>query len=340
MKNSVICITGGHLTPALAVIEEIKCQGHRWNMVFLGRSQAFEAGESPTHERRLVEALGVAFYELTTGRGAGLCKVPIGFLQSLFLLLRYRPSAVLTFGGYVALPVAIAAWILGIPVVTHEQTGALGLTNGIIARFARRVLQASESGVPLRRGLFSPSDRPSFAVDDTRPILYITGGSTGAQSLNALIFPIISKLTHTWTVIHQVGTFDKRKAPTPTSRYVIAEYFDVADLAWIYHHAVLVIGRSGANTVAEVAAIGIPALFIPLPWAPAAEQIRNAQSLARIGAAVVVEQETLTSGSFFTHIKTTMQSIEEMKKRARMVAKTYPHDGASVIVKELESILS
>lgn len=333
-------MTGGHLTPALAVIEEIKRQEYRWNMVFLGRSQAFEAGESPTHERRLVEALGVAFHALTTGRGAGLCKAPIGFFQALYWLLRYRPAVVLSFGGYVALPVAPAAWMLGIPVVTHEQTGELGLANRIIASFARKVIQAHEAGVPIRRGLFFPPKRPSFAVDASRPILYLTGGSTGARSLNELVFPLIAELTRSWTVIHQVGAIDGKAAPEPSSHYVVAGYFEVADLAWMYHHAALVIGRSGANTVAEVAAIGIPALFIPLPWAAGGEQKKNAQTLEREGAAIVLDQETLDSDTLLSHIRITMESIAVYRERARLVAKKYPRDGARNVVREVARIIS
>lgn len=341
MKNPTMCITGGHLTPALAVIEEIKRQGYRWNIVFLGRSQAFEAGESPTHERRLVEALGVAFHALTTGRGAGFCKAPIGFFQALYWLLRYRPVVVISFGGYVALPAATAAWMLGIPVVTHEQTGGLGLANRIIARFARTMFRVNESGIPIRRGLFSPPARPpSFAVDASRPILYITGGSTGARSLNSLVFPIVSELTRDWTVIHQVGAIDGKTVPPPSSHYVVAGYFEVADLAWIYHHAALVVGRSGANTVAEVAAIGIPALFIPLPWAAGGEQKKNAQTREREGAAIVLDQETLDSDTLLSHIRITMESIAVYRKRARLVAKKYPRDGARNVVREVARIIS
>lgn len=336
MKKPIICITGGHLTPALAVIEEIQRQSLPWKIFFIGRSHAFEDGRSPAHEERLVRALGVEFHALMTGRqGPSMWKFPFGLFQSFFLLASYRPTAVLSFGGYIALPVAIGAWILRIPIITHEQTQYLGLANRIIARFARRVILARESGVPIRRGLFDPPKHPTFPIDWKLPLIYITGGSTGAASLNALVYPLIGELTKTYTVIHQVGSGDKSRWPVAVGRYVVAQYFDTEDVAWIYAHAALVIGRAGANTVAEVSALGLPALFIPLPWAAGNEQYFNASRLEKLGAALVVNQRTLTPASFLTHIVLMLQHINSYRQAARRVAKEYPQSGARYIVDEI-----
>lgn len=357
MKQPIICITGGHLTPAIAIIEEIKRQRLPWEMIFIGRRHAFEGGGSPAHEERLVGALGVQFHALITGRlqrswstltFLSLLKVPIGFVQAVVLLLRYRPTVVVSFGGYIALPVVITAWMVGIPVFTHEQTEDLGLANTIIARFARRVLVACESGVPIRRALFEPPPQPSFLVDTKHSIIYMTGGSTGARTLNALVFPLVAKLLQTYTVIHQVGASDVSKAQwikdslsqNEQSRYVVADYFDPPDVAWIYRHASLLIGRAGANTVAEAAAIGIPALFMPLPWAAGDEQVKNARRLAGKGMAVVLEQKNLTGEDFFNHIRDMMRTIHQYKKAAKAVAKNYPRDGAYTVVKEIERIVA
>lgn len=357
MKQPIICITGGHLTPALAVIEEVRRRSLPWKIVFIGRSHAFEGGGSPAHEKRLVGALGVVFHALITGRlqrswstltFLSLCKVPIGFVQAVVLLLRYRPTVVVSFGGYIALPVVAAAWIVGIPVFTHEQTEDLGLANTIIARFARRVVLARETGVPIRRALFEPPAKPSFLVDTKHPILYMTGGSTGAQTLNALVFPLVAKLLQTYTVIHQVGASDVSNAQRVKDslsqheqpRYVFADYFDPPDVAWIYRHASLIIGRAGANTVAEAAAIGVPALFVPLPWSAGDEQAKNARRLAGAGMAVVLEQKNLREEALLHHIRDMMHVIHQYKKAAESVAKTYPRNGAYTVVKEIERIVA
>lgn len=377
MKQITLCITGGHLTPALAVIEEIRRQNINWNMLFIGRSHAFGGGGGPTQEERLIKAYAIPFHALFTGRqGFSLWKFPIGFFQSFFLLVSYRPAAVLSFGGYIALPVAIAAFLLKIPIITHEQTRGLGLANRIISRFARRVIFSNTSGVPLRRALFTPPEKPSFSIDSKFPILYVSGGSTGASSLNALVYPLIAELTKTYTVVHQVGSGDKSthstlrpkgrsmlrvdterrfllrakarsltpsnvsKAPVAVGRYVVAQYFDTQDVAWIYAHAALVIGRAGANTVAESAALGVPALFIPLPWSSGNEQMNNARVLEREGMAVVVKQEELSCGSLMSEIEKIMEHIGEYKKSAEKVAKVYPRDGAEKVVITIRSMLS
>lgn len=344
MKQPIICITGGHLTPAIAVMEEIKRRKPLWKLIFIGRSQAFEGGESPAHEERLVKALGVPFYALMTGRqGPSMWKFPFGLFQSFFLLASYRPTAVLSFGGYIALPVAIGAWILRIPIITHEQTEDLGLANRIIARFARRVFLARESGVPLRSSLFHPPLHPSFPIDTQLPLIYITGGSTGAVSLNTFVYPNVEVLTRRYCVVHQVGTLSMAEAlrakealpKARRSRYIVVSYLDTADISWMYHHALLLIGRSGANTTAEVAALGLPALFIPLPWAAGNEQYLNAARLEKSRACLVVNQRTLTSASFLTHIVLMLQHINSYRQAARRVAKEYPQSGASFIVDEI-----
>jgi len=349
MKQITLCITGGHLTPALAVIEEIMRQNSNWNLLFIGRSHAFEGGGSPTQEERLIRAFGIPFHALFTGRqGPSLWKFPIGLFQSFFLLASHRPTAVLSFGGYIALPVAIGAWILRIPIITHEQTGGLGLANKIIARLAWRVIFSSESGMPLRRALFNPPEKPSFTVDTKPPILYVTGGSTGAASLNALVYPLIAELTKTYTVIHQVGSGGVSEALRVQEslsleakrRYVISDYFDESNLAWIYRHCSLLVGRSGANTVAEVAALGVPALFIPLPWSAGNEQMNNARRLVKEGMAVVMKQKKLASGILIRQIDEIMQTISQLRKAAGTVAKMYPHSGAEKVVTSIRSMLS
>lgn len=357
MKEPTICFTGGHLTPAVAVIEEIQKQHVSWRLMFVGRRQAFEGGGSPAYEERLMKFLGVPFYGLIAGRFPrswspvtifSLLKVPVGFIGALWILLWYRPTMIMSFGGYVALPVVLAAWLLGIGVITHEQTEDLGLANKIIARFARVVLLARKSGVPIRSMLFYPPEQTSFSIEGKHPFLYITGGSTGAQSLNALIFPVVNALTKSFTLVHQVGAGDLERArgiqeslsPETRSRYVIANYFDAADLAWIYHHASLLVGRAGANTVAEAAALGIPSLFIPLPWAAGDEQSKNAQKLVHEGMAVVCEQKSLTTRSLLIQIQDMMRSIKQYKNEAMRVAKNYPRDGAAMVVKEIQRLMT
>ena len=348
MNKYTLCVTGGHLTPALAVIEEIQTHHPAWDMFFIGRSQAFEGGGSPAQEERLIRALSIPFHPLFTGRqGSSLWKFPIGLFQSFFHLASNRPTVVLSFGGYIALPVAIAAWMLRIPIITHEQTDELGLANRIIARFARRVLLAREIGVPIRSTLFHPPVEPSFPIDATLPLIYITGGSTGATSLNSFVYPNIEKLTRKYCVIHQVGACSNAEAlrmkdalPKDLhSRYIVVPYLDTPDVAWMYHHAKLIIGRAGANTVAEVAALGLPALFVPLPWAAGDEQSLNAARLEKIGSAVVLDQRNLTPASFMMHAEKMLRNIHRHQSAALKEAKQVSRSAGSIIVSEIADII-
>ena len=355
MKQPLIAITGGHLTPALAVIEHIQRIHPDWKMVFIGRRNSFEGAAIQSEEERLVRALGIPFHGLTTGRFQrswspftvlSLLKIPLGMATAFLWLMRLRPSLILSFGGYIALPVVLAGKLLNVEIVTHEQTMDLGLSNRIIARMAMRVLLARDVGVPIRQSLFDPVPEPeqSYLSDTPFPILYITGGSTGAQSLNALIYPLLTGLSQSFHIIHQVGAQDLENArrvrngisPEYRSHYNPVGYIDVGQLSWIYHHAALLVGRSGANTTAEVAALGVPALFIPLPWAAGDEQRINAQTLVDEGMAVLLDQKTLTGETLAAQINSMMKSLPLYKKKAGEVANQYPCDGALRVVKAIE----
>lgn len=359
MKHALICITGGHITPALAVIEEIQRTHSDWSMMVIGRRHVFEGESVVSQEEQLVRALGVPFYALTTGRlqrvwtGVSLlslAKIPLGFVTALRSLMRARPTLILSFGGYIALPVVLAGAILHIPVVTHEQTAVLGFANSLIARLAQRVLLARDTGIPLRRRLLDSAHprKPSYVGVSSLPIIYITGGSTGALSLNSLIYPMLPVLCQSYVIIHQAGERNKDTAidlrrslpPEIQKNYIVTGYTDVDALSWIYRHASLVIGRSGANTVAEVSALGVPALFIPLPWSAGREQQKNAQTLVDVGMAVVMDQQTLSQEMLLTHITAMIHDIKRFKQAAAIVSTRCPRNGASNVVKAIEDSIA
>ena len=347
-----ILITGGHVTPAIALIDKLKQQGDA-DIVFIGRPQ----------EYHLITEKGIRFLPLMTGRVGrtftrhwlpSLLKIPFGFAAAMWYVLGERPSLVVSFGGYIAFPVALSAWILRVPILTHEQTRAAGLTNRIIGRIAKRVCVAYEdmigqfpkgkavyTGLPMRKELFAPSKTAPYpAREKTYPVLYITGGSLGAQSLNRLIYPIIAKLTQTWTVIHQVGAHslaDAKKIRDP--RYIAEAYISVEKLSWVLHHAVMVMGRSGANTTMELAALGKVAILIPLPWAGANEQQLNAEWLGRRGGAWVLPQKGLTPAKILSTIAAVWRDRGEYQKRATTLAPAIYRDGDTRMVREINALL-
>lgn len=347
MKKIVVC--GGHVTPALAVIDELP---RDIKVIFIGRKYALEGSVHPSAEYRLVQEKGITFLPLTTGRLQrkftfytipSLLKFPVGICQAFWYLLRERPRVILSFGGYIALPVAIAGWILSIPIVTHEQTLTVGLANRIIEKLAKRVcvafpgVRGEYTGLPMRRVLFKKQPSP-FAVVKGKPLLYITGGSTGAQSLNEFIYPLVPRLTKTYMVIHQTGKTSV--TPPVYNGYISREFLSVGELSWVLSRADIVIGRSGANTTLELAALANVAILVPLPWSAANEQLLQARWLAAHGGAVILEQSALTPGSFFTRIADVQKNYAILKHKAEGLSREIPRDGAKKLFEVVNSYLS
>jgi UDP-N-acetylglucosamine--N-acetylmuramyl-(pentapeptide) pyrophosphoryl-undecaprenol N-acetylglucosamine transferase len=360
-----IMITGGHVTPAIAVIDEIFSEKPSWNMVFVGRMTAFEGGGSFVQEQTVVEQKGIRFIPITTGRIqraftmhtiTSLIKIPFGLVQALSILKREKPDIVLSFGGYVAFPIVMAAALFRIPVVTHEQTRRPGLANRIISLLAHTVCVSFEdvnerfpkgktvyTGLPVRKEFFLPSSKDMLAVPyTTYPIIYITGGSTGSTSMNALLFPLVDRLVKEYIVIHQMGyqsatsgELVKHSLPYKTKdRYVIRDNFDAKTTAWIMQKASLVIGRAGANTVMELALLQKKTILIPLPWAGEGEQKENARWLQKFGFGAIIDQRVTTSELIY-------QQILLILKQPKSTTQGYTlrRDGAKQVVRQLDLIL-
>ena len=321
--------TGGHVSPALAVIQTLqelasqeKAAGAAWTPEFryVGSRNGVEQG--------LVEAAGIPFAGVQSGklrrastlRGlltlknlADAFRVPVGIGQAIGEVRRFRPDVVLATGGYVSVPPVVAAWLLRCPVLIHEQTVQIGLANQIAARFASRIAltfegAASElppglrrktfvSGNPVRAAIFGGDAgqavrRFGFDPADAVPTVYVTGGALGASAINRAVEAALPDLLALCRVIHQCGKPDGDRlagvqAALPESlkkRYAVVPFVG-AEIADIFALADLVVGRSGAGTVTEVAALGKPALFIPLVPTGGDEQTRNACRSVGAGAA-------------------------------------------------------
>lgn len=365
-QHPVICITGGHMTPAIAVIEQIREDHKAWDLVYIGRRFAMEGDRHESVEYRFITNVGIPFYSLSTGRiqrwmslGAivSLVKIPYGFFQALVMLSILRPNLIVSFGGYIAVPVVLAGWVLGIPSITHEQTETMGLGNRLISVVAKKVLVSDKklikpdnnkivyTGLPLRKALFDPPKTPPFPIKSDSPVLYVTGGSTGAQSLNEYIYGCLPSLVKDFTIIHQTGErsfgrADDMKHALPDQlrgRYIIKPFFDIKDLAWIYAHALLVVGRAGANTVGEVASLGAVGLFIPLPWSGNGEQQRNAETLVKAGSSEMITQDHLTSQKMEKEIRRMVLQLARYRKNALSHKKHMVLNTAENIVAVIET---
>ena len=332
MKKILIC--GGHPTPALAVIDELKKNHSDISLIFVGRKYAIESERTLSYEYKGCIERNVIFRELQAGRITrmivkssflNILRVPYGFLQAFYIVLKENPDIVVSFGGYIALPIVFWAWVFQKSVYTHEQTMKPGAANRMIGFFSKKIFVAFESvmkffpqnktewiGNPVREVVFVKNNL-SFPVEDPCPILYVTGGSLGSHSINEHIFSLLESLLPLFVIIHQVGDVkeygdlsraEKLKTKYQNqfpNRYIPVSHVLENDIGAVYERAEFVIGRSGANTFFELIALQKPALFIPLPWSAHGEQKEHADYFKEHGIGEVFDQKS-TSQSLYTHI--------------------------------------
>jgi UDP-N-acetylglucosamine--N-acetylmuramyl-(pentapeptide) pyrophosphoryl-undecaprenol N-acetylglucosamine transferase len=326
-KAVKIVITGGHAaTTALAVVEEIQRRRKVIDEIhWIGSAKAIEGKTRKSLESQILPKVGVIFHPITTGRLQrkfsrwtipSLFKLPLGFLQAFFILIKIKPRVTLSFGGYASVPVVFWSWILGIPVIIHEQTNVAGRANLMCARFAKRILLSRASsliyypkgkctviGNPLLHNYFVHGIIPD---DEEIPVVFITGGSRGSRTINDLVDQSLEKLLSYFRVIHQVGIlelekFQKRRQSLRSDlqeKYQIFDSVDPSEMVKIYNKADIVVARAGANTVAEIIALKKPALLIPIPWSYLNEQYENAKFARGFGVAEILNQPNATVDRF------------------------------------------
>jgi UDP-N-acetylglucosamine--N-acetylmuramyl-(pentapeptide) pyrophosphoryl-undecaprenol N-acetylglucosamine transferase len=302
--------TGGHVYPALAVARAL--ESHSQDIVWLGTHRGLESRVVPEAgidiewisvkglRRKGVLALLIAPFQLAWA-----------LLQALAVILRRRPAAVLGMGGFVSGPGGLAAWLTRRPLVIHEQNAAAGLTNRLLARLARVVLQAFPGsfnsrvraetvGNPVREdiaALAAPADRYSQRTGPLR--LLVLGGSQGALALNRTVPEALALLSATErpVVRHQCGslTLDTARAAYETANIDVELVPFIEDMAAAYAWADIVVCRAGALTVAELCAVGLPALFVPYPGAVDDHQTANARPMADAGAGIIIDESMLNA---------------------------------------------
>lgn len=302
--------TGGHVYPGLAVARYLL--KHDIPIVWMGTRKGLEARVIPE------AGLPMAWLEVSALRGKGLLSLlsaPWNLLKALYqsfrIMREHKPAAVLGMGGFVAGPGGLVAALMGIPVIIHEQNAVPGLTNKLLSRLSKRVLegfpgtfkhleQAQATGNPVRQdiaSLSSPSVRLVGRETDKVRVL-IVGGSLGAQALNHTVPQALKQLPEAIrpTVYHQAGTRnieDARQQYQQAGITADVEPF-IEDMAEAYAWADLVICRAGALTVAELAAAGVGSILVPYPYAVDDHQTQNAHYLANHEAAILVNQDNLT----------------------------------------------
>lgn len=352
-----ILISGGHLTPALALIDHVRHNHPTDKIIFVGRTHSQHQLKQLAHEQHEVEQRGAKFIPLQATKTSHhrrswrrlpqLSILATSVQVSLKIIKHHQPDIFVSFGGYLAVPLAIAAKIQRVPIITHEQTRSLGLANQVVARLANKVALSHPSsapwlsthktiltGNPLRPELFdqTPPQPQWIKKQPSKPVLLITGGSQGAQIINHTMEHLLPQLTLSWTLIHLCGRASaqhnsrqqlqqaaRQLPPAQAQNYYVREWISSQDMAWVYHQAHAAIARAGANTVAEIMHENIPTIFIPLPFAHHNEQLKNAQLLADQAAALILPQELLSPDSLLEKIAILKKNHSQLKTKLKSI---------------------
>ena len=333
--------TGGHIFPALATARELQSRG--FNIHWLGTPDSMEAELVPRH------GFNISFLPVTGLRGKGVgfqlkapWRISVSLLRAVRALRRHKPVCVLGMGGYVTGPGGLAARLLGVPLVIHEQNAIAGLTNKVLARIASRVLEAfpgtfKEAGMhtvkvfhtgnPVRTDIQSSVQKLEQRGD--APVrLLVVGGSRGAQVFNQTVPDSLASLQQndlSVQVWHQTG---KGNLEATQRLYCdhnvngrVEEFID--DMAEAYDWADLILCRSGALTVSELAVAGRPSILVPYPWAVDDHQTANGHYLVEQSAALMIQQREFNKGSLARMLQELIANrsrLEQMGVAARSIA--------------------
>ena len=335
--------TGGHVYPAEALAEELKKRGYELALVTDVRGKNNYKGTLGQIPNYAVQA-GALVGKSELFKLQSLCKIGIGVLQSIFLLWKHKPCCVVGFGGYASFPCCLAAALLGIDLVLHEQNSVMSRTNRFLSKYATLVAQSFRkvkyapqdvrtvlTGMPVRSAIAALHEQPCRMPEGGRFQLLVLGGSQGCRVFSDVIPSAIASLDPEigagLTVYQQCRRDDEevlkdayRDVP---SKVVISHFFE--NMPELYASSQLIISRSGASSVAEIAAAGLPSILVPLPTAADNHQVSNAKELADVDGSIVVEQKDFTAvslGRLLTDLIRGPERLKQMSENAKKAAIT------------------
>ena len=365
-RAKTIIFTGGHHNSALVVAKLLVKKGFK--VIWFGHKHTMFREKSLSAEFLEIKDAGIPFVELKTGKFYRtlnpliLLKIPFGFFQAFGLLIKYKPSLIVSFGGYLAVPVVLGGWFLRIPSVTHEQTTTIGVANKFISFFTRKIFLTWDSsrsffpknktrvvGLPVRKEFLNMKRKKNIFLEKL-PTILILGGKQGSHILNQTIMESLSLLLEQYNIIHQTGFSQKTKdfeklkiikkglSQKLKERYLIKPYFFKEELVEVINSADLVVGRSGAHTVYELALLEKPAILIPYPWSYRKEQELNAKILAESGMALILQQKNLKN--LENEIDNMVDNLDLLKKKAAIFRKKIRINAAGLMLQELEKLVA
>ena len=320
--------TAGHITPNIALIQKLKEKHPDIEILYIGSSRG--------PEKKMIPEIGVKFKGVQTGKlrrylsfknMIDFFRLPIGFLQSFFTLLGFKPAVVFSKGGYVGIPVVLAAKALRIPIVLHESDVLPGLANKMASDLAdvicmsyvetkdliTRKVKKVVTGNPVREFITKGDRDRGFEftkLSKDKPVVLVMGGSQGAQHINEALIKALPQINA--NIIHITGK--GKKITDDTDQYKSFEYVN-KELPDLYAISNIIVSRSGANSLAEIDALGIPAILIPIAKAASrGEQTINAEAHKKLNPeTIIIKDEELTSENLQQNITKLLQTPKKEK---------------------------
>ncbi|MGD6795020.1 undecaprenyldiphospho-muramoylpentapeptide beta-N-acetylglucosaminyltransferase [Metabacillus indicus] len=352
MKKTIVFTGGGsagHVTPNMAIIDELDRSA--WDIQYIGSKKGIE--------KELIENIQIPYHGISSGKlrryidlenVKDIFRVMKGCLDARRVLKKLKPAVVFSKGGFVTVPVIIAAKSLNIPVFIHESDMTPGLANKIAQRFATKIFTSFEEtlayfpkektvsiGSPIRREMLKGSPgkgRELLGFDGRRPVLTIMGGSLGARKINETVRAALPKLKD-YQIIHLCGKGNVDESLIGNKDYRQFEYVH-GELSHYLAATDYVITRGGSNSIFEFLALKIPMLIIPLTRSQSrGDQIMNAKSFEKKGYAMMLEEENLTEESLLTHLANLKTNKLDMKDTMNRLNKK---DAIGILVEEINKI--
>jgi len=343
--------TGGHLFPALAVARAVTELAPESRVLFVGTEHGIEARIVPQTEFpiRFITARGLRGTGLLN-KLRGALELPKGILESIRILREFKPHVVLGVGGYASAPTLAAAVLMRIPAAIQEQNSVMGTTNRVLSRLVGRVFVSWEhtdpapspektvfAGNPVRKDLLQDT---TPEIHDDRFHLLVFGGSQGARSVNYAVagnLDVLAAAANRVTVMHQTGkAFVEEIRQMYEKAGIEADVRDFIDeMGAAYRWADLVVCRAGASSLAEITALGKPAVVVPYPYAIGDHQAKNAAVLEKQAAVRVVPEEKLKNGALMNEVRSLMEDHDALCVMAENSRRAGRPDAAEVIAREL-----
>ncbi len=360
--------TGGHLFPVIAIARELKrlSQDPSISLHYIGPADRLGSA--------VLAQENIAIHSIVAGKlrnyfslqniSDALFFIPLGFLQSFFLLLFIRPNLVFSKGGTGSAQVVLAARILAIPIFIHESDSVAGRANKLAYSWAKKVFASFEKtdyfdpsksvvvGNPILKEITEGDKKTAkdiFNLALQKPVLLFLGGSQGAQPINDFILGILQDLTRSYQVIHVCGKKNETAVKEESdviltgdakAQYHVFGFLNEIELKHAFAVADLVVSRGGSGSIFEIAACGKPSIIIPLPSSANNHQAKNAYAYAKNGAALIIEQDNLTPNFFLEKLRNYFSHPEELESMSQAALQFAKPLAAKAIAREILEFLN